>query len=283
MTPGHDQDEPQRQSAFPLSQGHMLEIRAAVLEAGEAIMQVVREGDLGTNLKADESPVTRADLAADHILVARLENLTNDIGLVTEERVDSWADTPPARYFLIDPLDGTKEFVRGGSDFTVNVGLIEKGVPVAGFVYAPALERLFWTHWDLGAVEELAPFDPDRLGTLNRLRVAQDCSGRLDIVASKSHRDAQTDAFIASYKVGDLNCTGSSLKFCLVASGQAHLYPRMTPTMEWDTAAGDAVLRAAGGKMVCLDTSQPFPYGKAAYRNGSFVAAAPGVAVRPVK
>jgi 3'(2'), 5'-bisphosphate nucleotidase len=258
-----------------------LVVRAAVLRAGDAIMEIFRDGELGTHLKADESPVTRADLAADAIVMDALEGLVPGVAVVSEERAHTWSEKAPDRFFIIDPLDGTKEFVKRGCDFTVNVGLIDQGFPVAGFVYAPAIGRLFWTHPDKGAVEEQGPFGTCEVGTLVPLNVCNDCSGALDVVASKSHRDAATDAYIARYPVAGFLSTGSSLKFCLVASGEAHLYPRLGRTMEWDTAAGDALLRAAGGKMLCYETQAPMTYGKPGYANGNFVAAAQDVPIAP--
>ena len=179
----------------------------------------------------------------------------------------------------MDPLDGTKEFVRGRGDFTVNIALVERGAPTAGVVFAPARGRLFYTRRG-GAVEESpgpgGGFDPAAPGAVRPLRVAAPNPAALRVVASKSHRNAETESYLARLPVGELVAAGSSLKFCLVAAGEADLYPRLGPTMEWDTAAGDAVLRAAGGRTVRADDLSPLPYGKAGLRNPHFLAFAPG-------
>jgi 3'(2'), 5'-bisphosphate nucleotidase len=242
-------------------------------EAGAAIMAVYDSPDFGVRAKADASPVTEADLAADRIIVAGLEAAFPGIPVVTEERADSHDLGHGRTHFLVDPLDGTKEFVGRRGDFTVNIALIEDGRPVAGVVYAPALGRLFRTEPGGGAAEVLAD------GTVRPLRVAEPDNGALRVVASKSHRDAATDAYIARYAVADFRSAGSSLKFCLVASGEADFYPRLGRTMEWDTAAADAVLRAAGGHVVRLDDGTALAYGKADRGNPFFLAYAAGVAV----
>src|SRR5690606_3855494 len=150
-------------------------------------------------------------------------------------------------FFLVDPLDGTKEFVKGGDDFTVNIALVRDHVPVVGIVLAPAAETIYVGVLGRGAWRADAIFPGDR--TVITVRAPGE---KIDVVASKSHRTPETDDYIARYTVGDLVSAGSSLKFCLVAEGKADLYPRMGTTMQWDTAAGDAVLRAAGGRVVNL-------------------------------
>ncbi len=200
--------------------------------------------------------------------------------MVTEEQAESHRQAGLTRFVLVDPLDGTKEFVQRRGDFTVNIALIENGVPVAGVVYAPAKGRLFRTA-ETGAVEEAS--SPDGTGTAKPIRVADPDPAALRVVASKSHRDAATDAYIARYPVGSFASAGSSLKFCLVAAGEADFYPRLGRTMEWDTAAGDAVLRAAGGHVVRFEDHAPFVYGKPGYANGFFIAHAPGVALVPAE
>lgn len=254
-------------------------IRRLALEAGDAIMQVYESPDFGVQSKADESPVTRADLAADAVIAAGLRAAHPDLVLITEEQAASHALT--ARSFLIvDPLDGTKEFVQRRGDFTVNIAWVENGVPRFGVVYAPAKGRLFYTDASGQAVEETGDFDKQTPGPVIPLRVSTPDNAALMVVASKSHRDAATDAYIAKYAVRDMTSAGSSLKFCLVATGEADLYPRLGPTMEWDTAAGDAVLRGAGGQVLDFDTHAPLAYGKAGWRNGFFIACAPGVTLK---
>ena len=250
--------------------------RDLALAAGDAIMQVYARADLGVQSKADASPVTEADLAADAVIRAGLASAFPDIPVVTEEKADSHG-VHAARFIIVDPLDGTKEFVQRRGDFTVNIALVENGVPVRGVVYAPAKGRLFYTRADGASVEETGPHVAGAPGACRVLQMPPADMGALRVVASKSHRDAETDAYIARYAVRDLVSAGSSLKFCLLACGEADLYPRFGPTMEWDTAAGDAVLRGAGGRIVTLPAYAPFVYGKSGFRNGGFVAFAPSV------
>jgi len=238
-------------------------------EAGKAIMDVYVT-DFEARSKDDDSPVTEADLAADRIIVAGLESAFPDIAIVTEERASSHEGERPARFFLIDPLDGTKEFVKRGGDFTVNIALIDNGVPVRGVVFAPALDRMFWTADDGAAMLQEGESVPQKI------KVAEPDNSALRIVASKSHRNPETEEFVSRYQVSDYKSAGSSLKFCLVATGEADLYPRLGPTMEWDTGAGDAVLRAAGGFVERMDGG-PVAYGKSDLYNPYFVAYAAGV------
>lgn len=248
-------------------------------EAGAAIMAIYAAADFGTRAKDDASPVTDADLAADAILAAGLAAAYPDIPVVSEERADSHgagscADGTPVTHFLVDPLDGTREFVERRGDFTVNIALIEGGVPVAGVVYAPAAGRLFRTDPAGGAVEEAED------GAARPIAAVRADPAALRVVASKSHRDPATDAYIALYSVADFRSAGSSLKFCLVATGEADLYPRLGRTMEWDTAAGQAVLAAAGGTVLRFDDRRPLRYGKPGRDNPHFIAHGPGVALR---
>ena len=239
-------------------------------------MAVYKGPDFGVRSKGDASPVTEADEAADAIISAGLRAAFPDLALITEEQADSHAQS--ARTFLIvDPLDGTKEFVQRRGDFTVNIAYVEDGVPLRGVVYAPAKGRLFYTLADGTSVEESGPFAKGAPGPLTRLSVSQPDNAALMVVASKSHRDAATDAYIARYDVRDMTSAGSSLKFCLIATGEADLYPRLGRTMEWDTAAGDAVLRGAGGHVLRLADLTPLTYGKPGWDNPFFVAHAPGV------
>ena len=252
------------------------EMRRLALEGGAAIMEIYGSSDLGVETKDDASPVTAADRAADRIISDGLRAAFPDVLLVTEEQAATHAETAD-RFLIVDPLDGTKEFVQRRGDFTVNIALVEDGIPVRGVVYAPAKERLFYTDAGGRSVEETGPFGAEP-GEVRPLSVSAP-DGPLKVVASKSHRDAATDAYIARYEVADLVSAGSSLKFCLVAAGEADLYPRLGPTMEWDTAAGDAVLRGAGGAMVRFEDHAPFGYGKPDYRNGAFIAHSPAVAL----
>jgi 3'(2'), 5'-bisphosphate nucleotidase len=249
--------------------------RAIALEAGAVIMEVYDRPQQPARLKADSSPVTEADEAADALISRRLAEAFPDILIVTEEQAASHR-LRAERFFIVDPLDGTKEFVQRRGDFTVNIALVENGVPVRGVVYAPAKERLFYTRADGTSVEEIGPFG-DAPGIQREMRVSEPDNDALRVVASKSHRDAATDAYIARYRVADLKSAGSSLKFCLIAGGEADLYPRLGRTMEWDTAAGHAIVLGAGGKVVRLDDRSPLTYAKDGYENPYFLAFAPGV------
>ena len=252
--------------------------RAAIL-AGARILEIYEADDFDVKLKGDESPVTAADEAADALIAERLRAAFPDVALVTEEQADSH-DQSAATFLIVDPLDGTKEFIQRRGDFTVNIALVENGVPVRGVVYAPAKGRLFYTDAAGRSVEESGPFDPETPGPARPIAVRAPDNAALNVVASKSHRDAATDAYIAGYAVADLKSAGSSLKFCLVATGEADLYPRLGRTMEWDTAAGDAVLRGAGGRVIRFEDHAPFAYGKPGFANGFFIAHAPGVELR---
>ena len=244
-------------------------IRKLALEAGAKIMEVYDGPDFAVKVKGDQSPVTEADEAADALISAGLRAEFPDVVLITEEQADSH-DLRAETFLIVDPLDGTKEFVQRRGDFTVNIAYVEKGVPLRGVVYAPAQGRLFYTRPDGVTVEEVA-------GQQREIRVAKPDNAALMVVASKSHRDAATEDYIARYAVKDSRSAGSSLKFCLVATGEADLYPRLGRTMEWDTAAGDAVLRGAGGVVVRMDDRTPLAYGKEGWDNPFFIAYAPGV------
>jgi 3'(2'), 5'-bisphosphate nucleotidase len=251
-------------------------IRRLALEAGERIMQVYNGPDFEVKSKSDSSPVTIADEAADALISAGLRAAFPDVTLITEEQAASHALTAQT-FLIVDPLDGTKEFVQRRGDFTVNIAYVENGVPVRGVVYAPAQRRLFYTLPDGTSVEETGPLHPGKAGPRSPVRVSRPDNKALMVVASKSHRDAATDAYIAKYAVRDMTSAGSSLKFCLLACGEADLYPRLGRTMEWDTAAGDAVLRGAGGHVVRFDDHMPLAYGKPGWENPFFIAFAPGV------
>ncbi|SIT86925.1 3'(2'),5'-bisphosphate nucleotidase [Pontibaca methylaminivorans] len=251
-------------------------IRKLAIQAGERIMEIYNSDDFEVRTKSDESPVTEADESADRLISAGLRDAFPDVALVTEEQAASHRHSGDT-FFIVDPLDGTKEFVRRRGDFTVNIAWVEGGTPRRGVVYAPARRRMFLTLADGSSVEETGPFDPEQIGATTPLRVAQADNAALRVVASKSHRDAETDAYIARYEVGDVKSAGSSLKFCLVASGEADLYPRLGRTMEWDTAAGHAVLAGAGGQVLRFDDLAPLSYGKDGFANPFFIACAPSV------
>lgn len=239
----------------------------AVREAGEEILAVYAT-DFTVWLKDDASPVTAADERAEAVLIPALARLTPGVPVVAEEAVAAGRGAQVGTLFwLVDPLDGTREFISRNGEFTVNVALIEDGRPTLGLVLAPALGRLFAGAQDVGAFVEdaqgrraIACRKPPRQG--------------LTVLASRSHGDAAAlDAFLAGRKVAALRHAGSSLKLCLIAAGEADLYPRLARTMEWDIAAGDAVLRAAGGMVTTL-AGAPLTYGKPGFENPHFVAAA---------
>jgi 3'(2'), 5'-bisphosphate nucleotidase len=240
------------------------DLATAAREAGEAILEVVRRG-FEVESKRDASPVTEADRAAELIILAALARAAPGVPVIAEEEVA--AGRIPAHdetYFLVDPLDGTKEFVRGGDDYTVNIGLIEGGTPKLGVVFAPATGRLHG-----GCLGSGAWLDEGR----GRLAISTRERGEAPTaVASKSHLNQATiDYLEAAVGKCDYVSVGSSLKFCIVAEGQADIYPRAAPTSEWDTAAGHAVLLAAGG-LVDGPDGEPLRYGKRAFLNRAFVA-----------
>lgn len=254
-------------------------IRRLALEAGDRLMEVYNGPDFDVKTKSDASPVTEADEAADSIISAGLRAAFPDVALITEEQAASHALSAQT-FLIVDPLDGTKEFVQRRGDFTVNIAYVENGVPLRGVVYAPAQGRLFYTLADGAAIEETGSFDKATPGPMTPIRVSTPDNSALMVVASKSHRDAATDEYIGKYVFKDMKSAGSSLKFCLVANGEADLYPRLGRTMEWDTAAGDAVLRGAGGHVVRFDDHTPLAYGKQGWDNPFFIAYAPGVELK---
>ena len=255
------------------------EMRQLSIVAGREILKIYHSDDLGIKTKSDASPVTKADKAADAIISSGLRKRFGGIPLITEEQVHSHSRSHD-RFLIVDPLDGTKEFIQKCGEFTVNIALVENGVPTLGVVYAPALKRLFYTASKSTAVEELTPFDETNVGTLKPINVSRPDNSALIVVASKSHRDEATDNYIARYQVADFTSAGSSLKFCLIATGEADFYPRLGRTMEWDTAAGDALLRVAGGNVVDFKARLPLVYGKSDYENPFFIAFSEGVDLR---
>lgn len=257
-----------------------LVMRELALDAGAKIMEIYGKDEFEVRSKSDASPVTEADEAADALISAGLRAAFPDVVLVTEEQADT--HTKQAGSFLIvDPLDGTKEFVKRRGDFTVNIAYVVDGSPIRGIVYAPAKGRLFYTDATGASVEEIGPFNNSTPGKTTAMAVTEPNNEALIVVASKSHRDQATDDYISKYEVADMTGAGSSLKFCLVATGEADFYPRLGRTMEWDTAAGHAVLIGAGGQVVRYDNHQVLGYGKAGYENPFFIAMAPGVDLKP--
>lgn len=250
----------------PLNRADLL---AAIIpmaqQAGAATL--VFYGQTISTAKADGSPVTAADQAAEDVILPALRALTPDIPVISEEESAQGLspETVGARFWLVDPLDGTKEFLSGNGEFTVNIALIENGTPVLGVVVVPALKNTY-----AGAVAG----DAAAIATLNGepIAVRTPPEEGLTVVGSRSHGDASAmDAYLAGQKIAQFRAAGSSLKLCLIAQGDADLYPRLGTTMEWDIAAGHAVLAAAGGCVETLDGA-PFTYGKPDYRNPHFAA-----------
>ena len=237
----------------------------SVREAGQAVMDIYQLG-ASAKIKDDGSPVTKADLASEAILLPAISVAAPSIQIVSEENTSSQGFAVTDHFFLVDPLDGTKEFLKADNKgaFTVNIGLIEGGVPVMGIVFAPALDRLFFGARDAGAFEIFG-------NVCRKIEVRKPPTEGWTAVASASHRDKATNDWLQAQGIGNTIAIGSSLKFCLIAAGEADAYPRYGPTMEWDTAAADAILRAAGGRVLTAD-GQLLGYGKPGYRNTSFFA-----------
>ena len=234
--------------------------------AGDAIMAIYAGGSTEVQHKEDASPVTKADLAAHRVLAAQLAPLLPVCPVVSEEDAGSQAFRQQSgRFWLIDPLDGTKEFIARNGEFTVNIALVVDGQSVLGVVYAPAIDAMYWGGLGLGAFRCVA-------NEKVAIKVSVDgASSSCRIVASKSHLNEATQSFIDRLGVVSLIQAGSSLKFCRVAEGTADIYPRLAPTCEWDTAAAQAVLEGAGGAVLDLN-GQPLMYGKPNVLNTSFIA-----------
>lgn len=246
------------------------DLLALAAQAGALIMDHYAAGLRGRT-KADDSPVTDADEDAERLILAGLERLAPGIPVVSEEAAAAgrWPKIAD-RFFLVDPLDGTREFVQRNLDFTVNIALVRNGEPVAGMVYAPASGKLY-----LGANGRAEAAEVDAEGRIVSRRPIHAREGHdpLTVVASRSHMDDETLAYMRRFEAAEIVSVGSSVKFCILAAGEADLYPRFGRTMEWDTAAGDAVLRAAGGRTVTQD-GRPLRYGKAenGFANPPFIA-----------
>jgi 3'(2'), 5'-bisphosphate nucleotidase len=237
----------------------------AARAAGEVVLEVYERGAVARD-KADGSPVTEADERAQEVIISHLLEIGDGVPIVAEEDAES-VNVSPANgsFWLVDPLDGTKEFLGGNGEFTVNIALVDQGVPVLGVVLAPARGRLFAASPGDGALVE----DADGRRQIAARQVPPE---GLTIVSSRSHGDADALArFTEGRTVASSVSAGSSLKFCLVAAGEADVYPRFGRTMEWDTAAGDAVLRAAGGRVTDLD-GNTLAYGKPGFENPHFLA-----------
>ena len=240
-------------------------IETIAKEAGKAIMEIYKE-DFEVKYKEDESPLTKADLIANSIICEELSKLYSDIPILSEENkaVPYEKRKDWEYYWCIDPIDGTKEFIQKNGEFTVNIALIEKGTPVLGVVYAPAIDELYTAKKGEGAFKN---------GKRLPLKTNQNPQKELLVVASKSHLSKETQEFIDTLKAQKIKqvSKGSSLKLCMVAEGSADIYPRLAPTMEWDTAAADAIVREAGKVSYIFDTKEALCYNKENLLNPWFI------------
>ena len=220
---------------------------AIAKKAGDAIMDIYNSNDLGVTLKTDDSPLTKADQAANKVIIEGLSLVSNFPILSEESKLVDYAERSKWQTFwLVDPLDGTKEFIKHNGEFTVNIALIRNGVPILGVVYAPAIERIYFALEGQGAYVQNGDARPIMI------KASDYHDQRLIVVASRSHTGSDLQSFLDQLSDHDVISMGSSLKICLVAEGKAHLYPRLGPTMEWDTAAAHAIVILAGGKLTDL-------------------------------
>ncbi len=235
-------------------------ILTTILQAGDVVMDVYHS-DFEVYGKADQSPVTEADRKGEEIITAALLTIAPDIPIVGEEAKSEGQcpDISSGTFWLVDPLVGTKEFIKKGSDFTVNIGLIKDGTPIMGFVLAPAMNKCYWGLVGEGA--KIADVADGKLVNKQAISTKTADKDNLVIVASKSHRSPELEAYLKHFPGAENVSIGSSLKLCLLATGEADLYPRLGPTCEWDTAAAHAVLLAAGGHVEISDGS-PLTYAK---------------------
>lgn len=224
------------------------------VKAGSAIMEIYQSDDFGVDHKADDSPLTKADLAAHHVIVAGLKELTPEIPVLSEESADidfelrkSWD-----KYWLVDPLDGTKEFIKRNGEFTVNIALIEKGKSILSVVYVPV------TGVSYSAAAGVGVFKREN-GKKQSIMVKKNSRFKPTVVGSRSHMSDEVKEYLERLGQHELVAMGSSLKFCLVAEGKADLYPRLGLTSEWDTAAAQCIVEQAGGKVVTME-GEPLMY-----------------------
>ena len=238
-------------------------------DAGDAIMKIYDQEDLGIESKKDESPLTMADLAANKILCDGLKKLNPDIPIISEENDDlDYTVRKDWDYcWIVDPLDGTKEFIKRNGEFTTNVALVRNGESIAGVIFAPVLNEMFWAVKGVGAYSEI-----DGQKTKLKVSTYSDSDKNLKLVCSRSHLNDATKAIVDRYSSPELVASGSSLKFMAIAKGDAHIYPRMAPTMEWDTCAAQAILEEAGGKVLIGESENPVQYNKEDLLNPHFIA-----------
>ena len=240
--------------------------KEAALKAGKEILNIYETGDFSVEAKADDSPLTLADRAAHHTIVSCLEKTS--IPILSEEGKEiPFEQRANWEYFwMVDPLDGTKEFIKKNGEFTVNIALIHKGEVVVGVVYPPVLDEMYWAVKGKGAYKE-----KDGMERLLKTSARELSRKGLKVVASRSHMSTETEAFVSGLDQPEIVSKGSSLKFLLVAEGEADVYPRFGPTMEWDTAAAHVIVTEAGGKVTLDDQITPLSYNKEDLLNPYFI------------
>ena len=242
-------------------------LRPIVCDAGEEIVRIYKEKTYSVRKKADASPVTDADEASERIILRALGKLTPDIPIVSEESAEA-GNIPSiagGKFWLVDPLDGTKEFINRTGEFTVNIGLVVNTRPVLGIIGIPLKKTIYAAAGPGTATVAVADGAPRPIAAIKASPEG------FVIVASRSHTGPETEAYLATLHVRERKTSGSSIKFCVIAEGEADIYPRLGRTMEWDTAAGHAILLAAGGNITTLD-GEELRYGKPNFENPSFVA-----------
>lgn len=252
---------------FTLNDAAIKRLLTVSREAGAEIMSIFHS-DFEIYSKKDESPVTEADRRAEAIITPVLKELAPTIPVVAEEAFSAGdiPDVSGGTFWLVDPLDGTKQFITKKKEFTVNIALIQNKRPIFGIVYSPALNKMYWGQDGVGA------FLQDNDGPVHPISVRSTPAEGVTAVVSRSHKTPEVDEYLKDFTVKEEISSGSSIKFCLVAEGKADLYPRFGPTMEWDTAAGHAVVLGAGGTVITPE-GEDFQYGKKGFRNGYFIAA----------
>ncbi|MBF91371.1 MAG: 3'(2'),5'-bisphosphate nucleotidase CysQ [Rickettsiales bacterium] len=233
-------------------------IKKTITLAGKKTLDFQKE-NLKIEFKEDESPLTNADLISNEVIVSNLKSKFNSISIISEENKNRIVSD---YFFLIDPLDGTKEFIKGSAEFTVNIALIKNKKPCFGFIYIPRLNKIFWNDKNKSFVE---------INKKKKVIECRNCFKVLDIEISKSHMDKKTEKFVKNIKFGKVNRIGSSLKICNIAEGKSNIYPRFGKTMEWDIAAGHSILKKAGGEIFSTSLL-PLAYGKKNFLNESFIA-----------
>ena len=240
---------------------------ALTRQAGSAIMEVYKS-EFDIHIKDDNSPITAADMKANAIITDGLKEINPEIPILSEEgrEIPFSERSKWETFWLVDPLDGTKEFIKKNDEFTINIAVLKKNQPVFGVVFAPALDILYWGSQDRGAFKSISGNSHKPVAVNSQL------SDPVQIAGSRSHPSIKMNAFTSQFEKYEIKPMGSSLKICLVADGSVHFYPRLGPTMEWDTGAAHAVLRAAGGEIIKYGTYEPLKYNKRNLLNPEFIA-----------